>query len=70
MTPDAITRLFKEAYDSFPPLKGKLVGLTRNGPWPRRVGLEGWAEPVSGAEQSPHPDTLETPIAPEPHPQQ
>ncbi len=23
MTPDAITRLFKEAYDSFPPLEGK-----------------------------------------------
>jgi hypothetical protein len=23
MTPDAITLLFKEAYDSFPPLKGK-----------------------------------------------
>jgi hypothetical protein len=23
MTPDAITRLFKEAYDTFPPLKGK-----------------------------------------------
>ncbi len=24
MTPDAITRLFKEAYDTFPPLEGKL----------------------------------------------
>jgi hypothetical protein len=24
MTPDAITRLFKEAYDAFPPLEGKL----------------------------------------------
>ena len=23
MTPDAIARLFKEAYDSFPPLEGK-----------------------------------------------
>jgi hypothetical protein len=23
MTPDAITRLFKEAYDTFPPLEGK-----------------------------------------------
>jgi len=23
MMPDAITRLFKEAYDTFPPLKGK-----------------------------------------------
>jgi hypothetical protein len=23
MTPDAVTRLFKEAYDTFPPLKGK-----------------------------------------------
>jgi hypothetical protein len=23
MNPDAITRLFKEAYDTFPPLKGK-----------------------------------------------
>jgi hypothetical protein len=23
MTPKAITRLFKEAYDTFPPLKGK-----------------------------------------------
>ncbi len=25
MMPDAITRLFKEAYDSFPPLEGKLT---------------------------------------------
>ncbi len=26
MTPDAITRLFKEAYDTFPPRKGKPTG--------------------------------------------
>ena len=46
------------------------VGLTRNGPWPRRVGLEGQAELGIGANLTPHPDMLETPIAPEPHPQQ